>query len=229
YENIYLYNFNERAEGGAARNFGISKATGSYIYFLDSDDYLPNMTLELLVNNSKEDDIIRGRIRHTTFSNGEAVLLQGLMNPKYYEGTKFNSIKNKSALNTLIKKEFIIENNLQFSESLDIYSDLTFLISACIATPRVPYLKEAIYFRRKRNDAISNPSLSQSALHEKVYNFLRMYKSLKENIEDEQANAYLDKEFLNFYRKQIVTCFKDISYIDMLYPALQECVKLTNK
>src|SRR5699024_1679963 len=54
-------------------------------------------------------------------------------------------------------------------------------------------------------------------------------KSLKETIEDEQANAYLDKEFLNFYRKQIVTCFKDITYIDMLYPALQECVKLTNK
>lgn len=229
YENIYLYNFSERVGVGAARNFGVSKSTGSYIYFLDSDDYLPNMALELLVNNIKGDDMIRGRIKHTTFSNGEVVLLQGLMNPKYYEGKKFNSIKNKSALNTLIRKDFIIENNLRFSEELDIYSDITFLVSACIATPRVPYLKEAIYFRRKRNDAISNPSLSQSALHEKVYNFLRMYKSLKETIEDEQANAYLDKEFLNFYRKQIVTCFKDITYIDMLYPALQECVKLTNK
>src|SRR5699024_5562604 len=229
YENIYLYNFNEREGVGAARNFGISEATGSYIYFLDSDDYLPNMTLELLVNNIKEDDMIRGRIKHTTFSNGEVVLLQGLMNPKYYEDKKFNSIKNKSALNTLFKREFIIENNLWFSEELAIYSDITFLISACIATPRVPYLKEAIYFRRKRNDAISNPSLSQSALHEKVFNFLKMYKSLKENVEDEQANVYLDREFLNFYRKQIVTCFKDIACIDMFYPALHECIRLTNK
>src|SRR5699024_10544727 len=86
---IKLYNFTTQNGVGRARNFGVSKATGDYIYFLDSDDYLPDITLELLINNIKDDDMIRGRIKHTTFSNGEVILLQGLLKPKIYENKKF--------------------------------------------------------------------------------------------------------------------------------------------
>ena len=40
----------------AARNFGLSVASGEYVYFFDSDDYISPNTLELLVDKAKETD-----------------------------------------------------------------------------------------------------------------------------------------------------------------------------
>lgn len=51
------YYKNTKNEGvGYTRNFGISKFTGKYIYFLDSDDYIENNCLEILYKNIKEND-----------------------------------------------------------------------------------------------------------------------------------------------------------------------------
>lgn len=41
----------------AARNYGLSVASGEYIYFIDSDDYIANNTLELLVSKANESNI----------------------------------------------------------------------------------------------------------------------------------------------------------------------------
>ena len=51
----------------AARNLGMSVASGEYIYFLDSDDYLQADTLELLIRSAKESkaDLVYGRMQWT--------------------------------------------------------------------------------------------------------------------------------------------------------------------
>lgn len=50
----------------AARNLGISNCSGEYIYFLDSDDYLLEDTLETIVENiTTNTDIIYGSVSNT--------------------------------------------------------------------------------------------------------------------------------------------------------------------
>src|SRR5699024_5643379 len=228
YNQILLYNLIERKGVGAARNYGITKATGEFIYFLDSDDYLSSNTLELLVKNIEQYKMIRGEMKTTTFSNEKAISTEKPTTLRISVDKKFHLIKNRSALNLLIRKDFVEKYNFRFSENIEIFSDLQFLIPAFIVTPVVPYLSEAIYFRRKRNDSISNPSLSQFELYKQVPDFLHAYKELKHKYENEDANQYLDKQFLSFYRKEIVTCFKKVSYVDTFYPMLRESMKLVD-
>src|SRR5699024_10556276 len=167
-------------------------------------------------------------MKTTTFSNEKAISTEKPTTLRISVDKKFHLIKNRSALNLLIRKDFVEKYNFRFSENIEIFSDLQFLIPAFIVTPVVPYLSEAIYFRRKRNDSISNPSLSQFELYKQVPDFLHAYKELKHKYENEDANQYLDKQFLSFYRKEIVTCFKKVSYVDTFYPMLRESMKLVD-
>src|SRR5699024_9299191 len=85
YNRIQLYIHDENKGPGYARNFGMQKATGNYLYFLDSDDYLPRETIELLVEHIKEYPLIKGKIRQAYLSNGITVVFPGHITPKMYK------------------------------------------------------------------------------------------------------------------------------------------------
>lgn len=226
---IKLYHLEERKGVGGARNFGVAKSSGEFIYFLDSDDYLPETTLELLVTNIKDFDIIRGRMYSTNFSSSFALVFNGLNQVKMYEENKYNLLKNDSAQNFLIRRDFVQKNNLLFSEDVEAYSDLAFMVPALIQIVQLPYVREAIYFRRRRNDPITNPSISQSKDSLLIHDFLYMYHFLKDNYHDELANEFFDRQLLNFYRKDIVKYFKNSDKVEGVYPILSAAMKKVNR
>lgn len=223
---IKLYNFNERKGVGFARNYGINKATGKYIYFMDSDDYLPKRTLEILVNHINNYDIIRGRMKKVNSNRSFAIIYQGVYNVKNYADNKFNLIKNNSCLNFLIKRDFILKNKLAFSEDVELFSDLEFMVSAMNKTGNIAYIREAVYFKRNRNDPIKRPSLSQSSEELVIGNFLQQYSKLKGKYRNKLTNDFLDTQLLNFYRKDILLFFKQESNVDLLFDDLCKAVNL---
>ncbi|MDY0394134.1 glycosyltransferase family 2 protein [Virgibacillus halophilus] len=176
---IKLHHFAANMGVAAARNFGIEKATGEFLYFMDSDDYLPKQTIEILINHIKEFNIIRGQTRKVYFSSALAVILDGLYQVKIYGDKKYTLIKNESVLNSLFRADFVRDNQLTFDEDVRLYSDLTFMVPAFMVAGQIPYVKEAVYFKRKRNDAINNPSLSQQDTEVKIKSYMRVYNSLK--------------------------------------------------
>lgn len=219
-ERIVLIPLKENKGAGAARNKGIEHATGTFIYFMDSDDYIPEETIEMLVSEIKDFPMIRGRLNRTYFSKRQAIIINGVPDVKLYTDDKYNLTKHHTIVNFLMRANFVKEHNLRFSEDIKIYSDMTFLIPALVQVDQIPYVQEALYFKRLGNDPFYNPTLRQSEETTRILDYLAMYDRLKEDPSNMEAFEALDNHLLNFYRADIVQYFEDGTKIDKIFDQL---------
>ena len=222
---INLYELSERKGVGHARNIGLTKATGKYIYYFDSDDYLANNTIDLLVTYIKDDPMISGGVRTTHFLNSYAVVFDGLFKASKMTGNRFNLITRNASVNFLFRKDYLIENNYLFSENVEVFSDLTFIVPALGNLQVISHVREALYFRRRRNDPIKNPSLQQSDALDKAKDFIKVYLELKKINLNEETTEFINHQLMNYYRKDIVKLFKKEENIDELFEDLTQAFK----
>ena len=139
---------------GKARNAVIQNAKGSYLYFLDSDDYIEPNTIELLVNQAikYQTDVVIASLRKVIWNTeNELPTLQ-------YES--FLQIKGKdqfakyvcqdlrwhiaiTACNILFSMAFLRENDLSFLASKDedalFLSDYYSEVESAVILPDVTY------------------------------------------------------------------------------------------
>lgn len=219
-ERIVLLSQKKNAGTGTARNTGIEHATGEFIYFMDSDDYIPEQTLELLVSEIKDFPMIRGRLNRTHLTSRKAIILDGLNKVTMYTDKKYDLIKHSTVVNFLVRTDFIREHRLRFDEDVRKFVDLTFLIPALVSVDQVPYIREALYFKRLRNDPITNPSLMQESIEENIKDYLTIYCKFKSNLMYNESFRALDEHFLNYYRADIVVHMKDEKNIEPIFDYL---------
>lgn len=221
---VYLH---ERKGVGYARNAGLDRITGDYAYFVDSDDYLMSDTIEKLVNHIDDHMWITGMQKRIDakidFQEIErTVKIEVVDNlPRQF--------KNMSALHLLLAVEYIQTHDLRFAEDVECYTDLAFLVPAMLHLESIPALTDCYYFKRVRNDPISNPSINQLSREKKAEAFLPLFIQLQERYKHHAlASKYLDRQFLNFYRKTMIMLFMDEQKIPLYFKKLTECMDHVN-
>lgn len=115
-----------------ARNDGISKATGDYIFFLDSDDYISPSCIESLVTASGNGALAvigyqldlesEKRIYTPSQAYGEYKTIGDF----YMDFAKFFATKYNFAWGKLYKSEIIKGNNLRFIRGVSLAEDVVF-------------------------------------------------------------------------------------------------------
>ena len=188
-QKIKIINQNNRGPS-SARNTGIKASRGSYLFFLDSDDWIEENTLKILQNTIKEQDLIcfngKKYYAHNTeeiFSNNYHE--ENLSGWEYYN--KYAALKRNlhfdCAVSRLYKRTLIFNNNLFFKEGI-LHEDTLFTTLACYYAKEVTVISNSLYVYRIREGSITQTKNKKRMLDRiKIANILSDFFIPLENIE----------------------------------------------
>ncbi len=195
-----------KANGGlsSARNAGLKKTSGKYIYFLDSDDYIADNTLEMLVETAERDSSDVVFFDAVSFGDDGFKVSQNYIRKHSYKTDKGTAVfsgmqKNDefhSAVPLLfIKKELLTHNNISFIDGI-FYEDMLFTYQVLCYAARVSQCKDSFYHRRYRRNSI----MTSKKNSDKFISFTKVYEEVKSFSED---FGIADEDFAKAY---IVRC-----------------------
>lgn len=179
-----------------ARNVGLENATGEYIMFIDSDDFLLQDALKILENKIEKENadyVIANYINCDEESNlwdapvfSKEKYKEFKLNIKDYKDSFY--IMNSAVWNKMFNHDFIKKLNLKFVEGVPA-EDAIFTTYCFIKSQSVFYIPDIVYSYRQRN---AGTSISMNCTYEYFNGINIAYKEIYDNFNE-------NKE-LGFYR-----------------------------
>lgn len=196
------------------RNKGLSVATGNYIAFIDSDDYIEPQYLEVLYQLIKQynTEISMCSSKHVD-KNG--VLIDTVIREFLLENQN-SIIERMTAFNIesapwgkLISNKIIKENNISFE--YDGLEDNLFLFDIYCNIERLVYIRYPLYDYRQLENSISHNGLTKHC------NYIRTFANLLSKVK----NRLEHKIKFNIHQKNMIYKYFLHSSLIMLSPVLK--------
>lgn len=226
YKNIIFID-QENKGIGKTRNIGIKKATGEYITFVDSDDYIKENMLEEYYKYAKKhnfDLVIGSYIKK--INNKEII----------FENNKFKTgnVKTTPQILYLIeygpwaklyKREMLINNNIYFDEKRK-YEDMPFVSKALLKSKLIGQITEPYYYYIIHNNS------ETTTMDKRVFDILDILKEIKDYykreyyLRDELDYVIIDKVTTYMLQQRVQKDNKlRIKFIDAGYAFLNKNIK----
>lgn len=161
YENVKCVH---KENGGLsdARNHGLANATGDYIMFVDSDDYLPEDSIRPMVEEIEKRDADYVVANYQNCNDDGKLWERPVFNLEKYKNFKVAIkdyedsfyIMNSAVWNKLFRKSFLDEYKMQFVLGVPA-EDAIFTMNCFIKSKNVYYIPNVVYYYRQRNSASS--------------------------------------------------------------------------
>ena len=174
-DNIIVLNQTNMGQA-RARNNGLKHATGTYVNFLDSDDYLSTNTLKEVGNyfSKWHDEVDLIAIPQIFFDRqkGEHILNQKFTDSKIIDLNVDANNPQLSASSSFFKRDVL--SKYQFDETLLVAEDAILVNKVLLEKKKYGLVNTATYYYRKRGDLTStmdNASEDKRYFTEKLRNY----------------------------------------------------------
>lgn len=168
-----------------ARNYGIDKATGEYLFFLDSDDYIGNTLLEDTYNMAKkyDSDIVCFDMMYV-YDNGEEKISYGAdFECKSYKDDNSVIFINNSSNNKIYRRTFM--NDKRFIKGMW-YEDLAVIPVWLSKANNVSHVSKPLYYYLQREGSISHSA------DPRIFDIYKALNIIKEQLHTDLTDLYLD-------------------------------------
>ncbi|MGH3328938.1 MAG: bifunctional glycosyltransferase/CDP-glycerol:glycerophosphate glycerophosphotransferase [Streptomycetales bacterium] len=169
---------------GEDRNIGLERATGEYVWFVDSDDWLGDGALQAIndrLQETKPDVLIFDYARAYWWGKTERNVLQHLFRdpppPDVFTLRERPSAMHfmMTAWNKAIRRQFLVDLGLRFGRGY--YEDVPVTYPILMAAERISLLDRlCYYYRQRRGGAItkttSDKHLDAFGQYEKIFAFM---------------------------------------------------------
>lgn len=213
-ENVSVYH-HENNGVSFSRNFGIDKAKGKYIMFLDSDDLLENKWEEvlkiILCKNWDEDMLIFSNscVDHYPDKKDLIDSIVGI-------STKYSDCYLQTPWSKIYNRDFLKENSILFNKKVIHGEDALFNIECIIYSKKVKMINNSFYKYRINNGSVTH-NYNQYFLNSNVIYLNELALMLKKsNLFD---NETIDEYIAYSYQNSIYILVGKISKIKSLAEA----------
>ena len=195
----------ENQYAGVARNNGMTQASGTYIIFLDSDDYFDATLIEKLLQSAVENDsdivLCDGYfLDNQTYEISEpSYLLNRNILADFPNGFSYKDFPDKiffvatpAPWNKLYKMSFIHEHNLAF-QNIKRCNDDYFVSTSLVLAKKITFVAERLLtYRTNNNDSLQGYSDECVSL-----DFYMVYLEMKEKLLELGKYDEVEKAFIN--------------------------------
>ena len=176
-----------------ARKSGLEASSGEFLMFVDGDDWIDIRACEKLYKKSMELDldILCYGLYHAFDDHLE---LKNIYDFKLARGEEYLKfvLLNKARANIvlqLLKREFIIKNNIIFPSNITYAEDLAITVTLACNEPIVGTLNEPLYYYYQRENSVTNK------VSNKVFEVELAVDSIRKNLEQK---GYMEKYYYEF-------------------------------
>ena len=224
---------NKKNEGvSAARNQGIAHATGDYIGFVDSDDWIEKDYYYELVEAIEKNQATISVCGYISEDGNNKIRSTQNKSVEIYNSSEAIAELFKGDIymghlcNKLYKSEIFVNNLL--NEQIDMYEDLLFNVKAMTKGEKVVFIPTFGYHY------IRHPNSSSAAINDKYFTVIHAYKLMKQELEISSPSAikYFNKSQIRLY---IVTAIRMVNsenynkeYSHLIVKSLRELFKETS-
>lgn len=235
---IRIINIDNHGQG-YARNRALEEADGDYILFLDADDFIDPVTLQVAIKRIEEDNsdmvVFDWKYYYQDTNEYKYVNKDDFFSKKILEGnecTELLKIKHYFTVNKLYRKDFLINNNIKYAEG-HIYEDNPFWVKVSVYTKKVSLIHSPLY-----NVRINRTSSTKSNYDTKEH-YISFIKAIEESIDilkeknaDNESYYYLYKYFIRkfntYYKKRVPKKYRKMFMSDFI-ELMSKSIKLTKK
>lgn len=187
---------------GNSRNFGIDKANGEFICFIDSDDYINNTFCEEMYNRCTNNNLDMCICDYYHYIENkqeiEKFMLPSSDDTALEDNPRLLIDINLSSCNKMYRKTLFENKKLRFPDNLK-YEDISFVTKAMLLSKKIGKIDKPLYYFMVHDDS------QITIIDEKTFDIFKILDIVYDNFKDKiKLRKYLSYLIVNKVTTYIV-------------------------